>query len=498
MYSGKIRAAFRLLLALSLLGWGQFVWAVDYSWYPSYWPNNNYGTPEAACRAYMVADDPRSTFVSVTVSGSSALCYYKNPQYGSNRDLTIYRRGDSCPNGGTYNSSTGACTAPKNCPTTGLTVAQECTWIEASKTAACPDSVSVNSCGYLPSGNSQTRCYTSAAASPGKKLCVMNYTGTGKASDANPLPDGTFKEQENNDPNKTCVKMADGTNFCYTNSDKGCGTFNGKEGCFQTDQNCGYVNGTFTCVNSGSNTRNCGYANGQQVCFNPKDPTKIIDPSSSDHPNNGGNGDGDDTNDPKPSGSGSGSTGATQGSDSAATNKAVQDVGDKISKEQGETNDLLGDIKGLLEDLVGKDSGEYQGEGDGAGNGTAPGEEAGKGLAESITKEGDALLKSRQEQQDSAIAGIDYAVDVLLPDADSVFRSTMLDQLLPKSTGCADYAIQSALGKYTYSINIPVCDLSRAKALLEYVLWVVTMIGLFVTIKRIAFLESDSGRTSRR
>ncbi|MNF97729.1 hypothetical protein D3C84_805680 [compost metagenome] len=45
--------------------------------------------------------------------------------------------------------------------------------------------------------------------------------------------------------------------------------------------------------------------------------------------------------------------------------------------------------------------------------------------------------------------------------------------------GCTDYKIAFDLGNYRANLVLPVCDLTRLKPLLEYVIWIVTAIGLW-------------------
>ncbi|MNT96404.1 hypothetical protein D3C72_2384820 [compost metagenome] len=45
--------------------------------------------------------------------------------------------------------------------------------------------------------------------------------------------------------------------------------------------------------------------------------------------------------------------------------------------------------------------------------------------------------------------------------------------------GCADYSISFALGNYRTTLVLPVCELTRLKPLLEYIIWIATAVGLW-------------------
>lgn len=326
----------------------------------------------------------------------------------------------------------------------------------------------------------------------GKAICTGDFYGSGQP--AGEGPDSCTEESctPPRDPNvppaeEQCVTNGDLT-ICHKPQDEGCGTVNGKEGCFQEEPGCGYFNGTYQCVDADKPKNNCGYFNGKLTCMDPKDPTKVIPETSPDHPKNGGNADGNENNDPKAPGETSDSP---QGSDEGATNEAIGKLGEELGDKIGEGNDLLGDIKGILEGIAegieglteGLLGGEYDGSGDGDGDGTeGAGADLGNELAGMI---GDQMGEAQEEQLASDELSLDQIVDEV--DSDKWFGDNsqvagLLDlakDLLPAATNCNDVAVTFNLDSYSTRVILPVCDLAPIKSLLEWIIYVVTAIGLW-------------------
>jgi len=55
----------------------------------------------------------------------------------------------------------------------------------------------------------------------------------------------------------------------------------------------------------------------------------------------------------------------------------------------------------------------------------------------------------------------------------------VLNKILPTAMGCADYSIPLSLDSYNANIVLPVCQLTRIKPLLEWVIWMITLVGLW-------------------
>ncbi|QVM88216.1 hypothetical protein I0D68_05310 [Pseudomonas lalucatii] len=285
---------------------------------------------------------------------------------------------------------------------------------------------------------------------------------------------------------ENCV-TGGGSTYCFQDQESGCGTFNGQQGCFETESGCGYFNGTWGCYPANQETRNCGYANGEQVCFDPKNPTQQIPQDSPDHPKNGGNADGNENNDPKAPGS-TGNPGAQDG-DQGATNEGLDQLGDKLGAKIDKTNSLLGGITDLLggigeqlDELLGDD---YDGSGD--GNGDAIGSEAqglGEQLGGMIGEQTEQLVGERDSEAQEAledtipelVAGQGGMFD---PDGYVVASLDFLNDVLPSAYGCNAYAIEFNLGEYYSALELPVCELTRLKPLLEYLVWMITIVGFW-------------------
>src|SRR3990167_10622810 len=362
-----MRTSIRLLLALTLMGWGQFLFAADYTWW-SYFYERSASSPSALCIS--IQSSGGGAFVFTTTNKTSAQCLNSS---GSPVGQThMVRQGDGCSGGKIYNTETGGCEVPPpDCSTApDIYSAQECSYTESLKLFSCPDTVNSNGCAYVSSPNGQSNCDISTS------ICVTRYSASGDAAESGapectdttcaPLPEDPGQAPEN------CVTSGDST-YCFEDQESGCGTFNGQQGCFEDESGCGTFNGTWGCYSTDKDTRNCGYANGEQVCFDPSNPTQQIPTTSPDHPVNGGHADGNENNDPKAPGA-TGNTGAQDG-DQGATNEGLDELGDQLGEKIDKTNSLLcgiGELLGgigdqlgeLLDGLFGED---YDGSGDGDG-----------------------------------------------------------------------------------------------------------------------------------
>jgi len=500
--AAKIRGLGRLLVALTLMGWGHLALAEDYYWRTQ----NGAGTvftgsnPSSVCSqvASSVATPGTTPFSISPVNESSVNCtYYFRLGWQNSWDadlsstVVISRLGTGCTPPKVYNAQTAGCETPKDCAATSgkqITAAQQCTYNASLKTYICPDQIQQDGCLYT--GGAGRKCV--ADLTGGKAICTGDFYGSGQPAGEGSEPCTDESCTPPRDPNvppaeEQCVTNGDLT-ICHKPQEEGCGTVNGKEGCFQEKPGCGYFNGTYQCVDADKPQKNCGYFNGKLTCMDPKDPTKVIDESSPDHPKNGGNADGNENNDPKAPGE----TGSSsQGSDEGATNEAIGKLGDELGDKIGEGNDLLGSIKGVLEGISNKLGeltdgllgDEYDGSGDGDGEGL---EGIGSGLGNDLAGMiGDELGQAQDEQLASDELSLDKIADNV--DGDKWFGEnsqvaellSFTENLLPAATGCNDVSISFSLGRYSTKLILPVCDLSRIKPLLEWIIYVVTAIGLW-------------------
>nr|WP_146219649.1 hypothetical protein [Pseudomonas sp. RW407] len=473
-----MRAAIRLLVALTLLAWGQFSFATDYYWYWGTTSITIYKTPLAACTAFY-AGKGYSDYRVTPVSASKFKCEgYHTQNKDWYFDAYMNRYGDSCPAGSTYNASTGACDAPKDCSAAAgkkIFAAAECAKVSGSKLYSCPRSFSKDGCEYLPSGTGNMRCQSDALAN-GKFLCAPTYIGSG-AEAGEGVEECTEStcvttpgtEGSGESPSDGCIS-AGGKQVCITDEEKGCGTINGQYGCFEQEKNCGTFNGTFQCVDQNKSQNNCGYFNGKQICFDPSDPTKIIDPSSPDHPANGGNADGNQNNDPMAPGGTPGSS--PQSGSSGATNQAINDLGEKLGPKIDKTNSLL---ETIIDKLFGTD---YDNSGDGSDSeAEVKGGNAGDAIAAKLKSEGDRVQQEHEGEVQSKLDGIPTTVDSWF--GGGIDLGNALNRIFPSASGCGIYSINFALGKYTVNMSLDTCILSRMKSLLEWLVWCWTIIAVW-------------------
>lgn len=120
----------RALLLLFVAVFSQGVIAADYFWYVgSIHTSAHYSSASSACLNSFPG--PTSNlwyeYSSLSIQGQTATCSLKRydksyyPPYDVTQSTTssaVYRSGDSCPSGATYNSSTGSCDVPAQPPGT--------------------------------------------------------------------------------------------------------------------------------------------------------------------------------------------------------------------------------------------------------------------------------------------------------------------------------------------------------------------------------------------
>ncbi|MDT4821318.1 hypothetical protein FQZ97_544910 [compost metagenome] len=500
-----MRAAIRTLVALTLMAWGQFSFAVDYYWNQTQGGGSGGSgpsSPSALCQSlkdsYLVS---WPEYVEVVDDGSGYMsaeryqCKYKgkraNGTLGVQRSVALWRHGDSCREGTNYNPATFECDGPVSAPCSEsigkeIVKTQVCQYNKTTKLADCEDQIAFEGCKYTGGGgkscilNIELQIYE----------CTGSFYGSGESSGTAPdsCTGEDCSEVVEGDPESNCV-TSNGVKTCITDKETGCGTveYGGKTftGCFQENPGCGVYQGTYQCIDADKPNRNCVYFNGKQTCFDPNDPTKVIADTSSDHPANGGNADGDDTNDPRPSG---GTGTSVQGGGSGATNEAISDLGEKLGPKIDKTNSLLTDIRGKFEELnEGLLGGEFsEGDlGDEAGAGQA-GENAAGALGEALEGKAEEIQEGRDAEAEAFLDALPGTVgDWFGVSGEKVGLDGVLDGVLPTALGCADYRIEFTINNpinskpYTVRLDLPVCELTRLKPLLEWVIWIVTVVGLW-------------------
>ncbi|WP_131679700.1 hypothetical protein [Metapseudomonas furukawaii] len=493
-----MRTTIRLLVALTLMAWGQLALAQDFYWITS--SNKNPGpfpSSVAACKA-MESSVTFNKSISYNtggtqVTGTCTMCYFSNPKscWGS----TVIRKGKQCPAGTQLDSAGINCERTSDCShTVGKEIlkAQTCQYNTALKLAVCDDQIAFEGCKYTSGGKKS--CV--ALLESGTYQCTGTFYGSGESNGEAPdsCSGDDCSQPRPDDPKSNCVS-ANGVETCIDPRNPGCGSVNGVEGCFQEKPGCGYFNGVYRCMEAEKPNRNCGYFNGKQVCYDPKDPTRQIPESSPDHPSNGGNADGNDSNDPLDPRVAAADGRNPQGAREGATNEAIDQLGDRIDQ----TNSLLGDIQGqlgqLLDGLFGED---FDGSGTGSdGDAEGAGKGAGDSLAGEIGKQTERILGEREAEVDTALKSLANKVanDWFGIDGSKVGLNNVLERMLPSAMGCTDYTIALRLDKYAANIVLPVCELTRLKPLLEYVIWIVTAVGLWRIFY--AGLRRDDAKAAR-
>lgn len=252
-----------------------------------------------------------------------------------NNPVLTDRYGDSCANDSSYNAETGECEAPPQpCPAFG----SEPRYI----TVSCSnqggyyvhnDRVSFGLCEYVTQPGGYFQAYPNVN-DPSKTYCIARFGPTGETlspgEGVDDIPeDNSALVPNEDDTDPACFKTG-AYETCLDPKQPNCGTRGGNPFCFGEGDSCGEINGQHICFPSGA--RKCSYVDGTYECINQKTGEKIAY-DSPDHPKNGGNADGNTNNDEQKQGQvvvGGGS----QGSDKAATNKAISDLqeglGDKL------------------------------------------------------------------------------------------------------------------------------------------------------------------------
>lgn len=339
-----------LLLAFCLLSCSAS-FAADYTWRIGT-GHSIYLTPAAACDA-LVASNSVYRFVSLTkVSDSQFNCGIRHYAESIVNHSPLYRSGDSCPTGSTYNPTTGNCDDDPTCPAAGTNKLVAFTCDCSGKYCTNPSSFSFEGCGYEKNLVITDINYSTTIknyADPASSTCMGVATSTGQ-----PLAPSDGVEElcadciaevpKETDEQPSCVTV-NVHEFCPDPAHPGCGQRDGQAYCFNETDACGVFGageGVAMCIPS-SGGRTCSYAKGEYTCVD-KATGEVISSTSSDHPSNGGNGDGNDTNDAQAPGAVvTAGGGSPQGSDEGATNKAITDLQGALTDRLDGISDLLGE-----------------------------------------------------------------------------------------------------------------------------------------------------------
>lgn len=190
----------RLIVSLSLMGWGQFVFAEDYYWRitpfnsQSYYVEQ-YDSPSAACDRYKNVGSTQNEYwyrVRSLTKANESLWYCEvSQQWGglgnaAVQNQTVRRYGDSCPEGSEFNPETGKCEAPEpsKCESTiGNTIThQHKLGIIGGARTPPPGSICENECQYAFTGTPPKDVYRFAdpdSAQRDNAYGAYTYKGNG-------------------------------------------------------------------------------------------------------------------------------------------------------------------------------------------------------------------------------------------------------------------------------------------------------------------------------
>ena len=473
----------RLLLALTLMGWGQLAFSSTVTYYRGA-GTSLHSTALAACKSY-------SQFYMIRGANPTGDGFYCGTE--TQTFHTIFRNEKQCPFGNTGLECNASCDLPKTmvngqCVTpdppkdcsshNGKFIIAGVPGTRAGDIYATPTTVSIDGARYISAPNGKSRCKPNFDGS-GTALCAVRFAGDGTCMPAghpsdSDLSDGTFVDvTDNSTGDQKCFNFGGGQ-LCLSPDNAGCDVYKGTAWCYQTGDNCGEVDGVFVCFPKTS--RQCTYSNGKMECIdtgNPQGskPPSYIPHTSSDHPYNGGNADGNDKNDPRAPGTsgGSGTGGGPQGSDSAATNESIKGLGDKLD----ESNGLLEDIKDLLTG-DGDDTGNSDGS---AADAETEGAAVGNQIGDAITTQMEAVDEERNEEVEGVLDELPNQVSRWFGADGSAVGLDFIDNILPAPVACADYVVPFSIKGYTANITLPVCALMPYKPILEWVIYCLTAIG---------------------
>lgn len=473
----------RLLLALTLMGWGQLAISASYSYWVKGWgPTPYFQAADAAC----LSAHPGKYSVSAIGTGTNRTCVYYDFAGGPDYAGAIVRQMSLiCPEGQYLNFALQACdfnpvTPPKDCSShKGKFITAAVPGKLSGNVYTTPSTVSVKGARYVSAPDGKSRCKPNFDGS-GVALCAARFAGDGTCMPAghpssSDLSDGTFVDvTDTASTDQKCLNFG-GSQLCLSPDNAGCDIYKGSPWCYQTGDNCGEVNGTFVCFPK--TARQCTYANGKMECIDTGNPQGSKPPSSipytsSDHPYNGGNADGNDKNDPKASGSADGSAasgGGAPAADLGETNESIKGLGDKLD----ESNGLLEDIRDLLTG-EGDDSGNSDGS---KADAEAEGAAVGNAVGDAITTHMEAADEARNEEVEDVLDQLPNKVGQWFGTDGAAVGLDFIDSIIPQPVACADYVVPFSIKGYTANLRLPVCALMPYKPILEWVIWCATAIG---------------------
>lgn len=470
----KIRGLGRLLIALTLMGWGQLhslrtlhigvllsllafsaasTAATSLTYYygkQGDWVTSRQKSSDAACRA-ILSESPEAAqykHVSALQGGGGGACIGDLPTgnrgtYGFWSMATI-----ECEHGSTDGLNCVVPQEPQDCsavsPGIFKSPSAPVVDIAGRKYVASgfgAETACYETCSYTISSFSQSCYFESGSTNTG----FCNYIGTANGENCSaPNNDLGRPGDQLNPPGTPNVPPSDP-------NDPGCPPG-------------GYTWTTAGCIktpggNNGSNPGDGGDTGGGNT-------------GGGDNGGNNGGGDGNNGGGNNSGGNNGGGTGNGDGNGNGN--------GDGNTGGGGPPTDVSGvesRLDKIWDSLFG---GEYDGSADGDdGDTEEAGADAGSALAELFSTKGQETLDEHEEKSQEFLDGLPDTVEGWFGDGGAVGLRQGLETVLPAASGCSDYRINFSLDKYSSVLVLPVCEISRYVRLLEWVIYCVTAIGLW-------------------
>ncbi|TRX75646.1 hypothetical protein [Pseudomonas mangiferae] len=483
-----------LLLALLLAAAGN-AFAEPYTWL---FGSQRFGSAQAACQAWFDSFPQGPEYhLGVFVNEARADCLSLLGNMGQNASAVVYRSGDSCPEKTTYNPSTGACDPDKQACEVGMTGlfrstnAPILTINGRNIVASTPPTGCKATCEYVADSSKPTSCYrTPGSDTEGFCNYSLKSTGNNCAADSN-NPGGVGPSLNDAPPPPDTQEPPSDP------KDPGCGP--------------GYSWSGTTCVKTPTDPNNPNPNNP-----NPNEPPKDPGDGSGNGNGNGngngsgngnGNGNGDGSGNGNGNGNGSGDgNGDGSGNGNGNCNPATDPNKCQGSSVGGESCDAqlacTGDAitcailrqekaqRCLADKMFGEDKNTDL-ESLGRGFGDKVQEGFADGADTYAEGEGEALTETLGQADDKL-------EEVFGKDGRGLDKHNVLDKIMPKASSCSDIKVSFNFRGKTFNINLPVCELSRMRAILEYVLYALTGIYLWDMLVTIAATPMGTARRGRR
>jgi len=247
------------LVFLSLVS--SYTYSADYYWNVSGY-SGQYSSPAAACEAKRIAQTAYKSSTAELTQSNLANCVGVNSTGAKINFATSARFGDSCPNGGTYNSKDGTCsTKPPEDPCAGK-VGQSTPFSKSGSGADGYMSIFDDGKGGKASAPSQTGCFNGCAASTAQQKCTVKVAGsyfcrgtayyTGSACGTSTSPNSLDSSDTSAFPDAKTI--SDKKPCVYTTSSDGSQTCTSETSTEKEGQNCGTFNGTTVCADKKPNS----------------------------------------------------------------------------------------------------------------------------------------------------------------------------------------------------------------------------------------------------